>query len=140
MKLFLLSVIFLEIALIGFAQVGNISGTVIDDASHKGIQGVNVIFSNPQFNTSSDHSGYFNVSKVPAGIYKITFSHIGYKSEIINLDIKSSGTKNLVVTLFSSPIRLGEVLVSSTKYETKLKDVALPMDVVSDDKIKKYNN
>ncbi len=136
MKFVLLTLIVFEFALIGFAQVGIISGTVVDDASREAIPDVNIIFSGWQFNTSTDNSGYFNVSNLPAGIYRISFSHAGYKSEIITVELKSSGTKNLVVKLFSTPIKMGEVLVSSTKYETKLKDVPLPMDVITGDKIK----
>jgi hypothetical protein len=93
------------------AQTGSIKGSVTDETTNSPIQNVNV---NLPFGKGgfTDELGAFYINNVSAGQYEITISHIGYKTEVIPVEVKSNETATLSIALKRSALNLDEVKVS----------------------------
>jgi hemoglobin/transferrin/lactoferrin receptor protein len=118
------------------AQTVNLKGVVLDDATGLPIEDVNIIVSESQPNFATDHSGNFELNLEVDGKYQITFSRIGYQSlrfdfDPLNIDLL------LEIRLKPTEITIGEVTVTSTRYSKLEKDIALPLEVVSSEKLEK---
>lgn len=64
--------------------------------------------------TKTDSSGTFIIQEIPTGNYKLTISHIGYDSIVINIRVDHT-TKPIDVKLIQSSVYLSEVKVSAEK-------------------------
>lgn len=87
-----------------------------------------------KFTTSSEH-GYFSLDDLPNGTFRITFSHIGYKTKTEEITLNNSLNYEIVVELEKKIIQLGEAIISSSKREELIKNVSLPLELISKDKL-----
>ncbi|MGE5398993.1 MAG: TonB-dependent receptor [Ignavibacteriales bacterium] len=122
-----------------FSQTCNIKGTVTDSSSFQAVAEVSILSSGNKYNTASDQLGNFNLSRIEPGEYLLTFSRIGYKSREIKVRLTEGETRYLEVRLMASPVSLNEVNVTSTRYETSIRNVPLPLEVLSEDEARKIN-
>jgi hemoglobin/transferrin/lactoferrin receptor protein len=114
----------------------NINGIVLDDETGLAIENANIIVSESQPNFETDHSGNFELKLNANSKYQITFSMIGYQSLQLDLD-PSNIILPLEIRLKPTEITIGEVIVTSSRYSKLEKDIALPLEVVSSEKIEK---
>ena len=70
------------------------------------------------------------VVEVPAGSYEITFSYIGKESQKISVKLDPNEVKVLNIILKEKQKLIDEVVVSGSKYEKKLSEETVSMDVV----------
>jgi hemoglobin/transferrin/lactoferrin receptor protein len=112
-----------------------LSGLVLDDETNLPIEGVNVVNQNNNKNTTTNHSGLFQIP-IENGQNEIVFFRIGYKSSKNNI-LKENEIMYLEIKLKPSLISTGEITVTSTRYQKLEKEVALPLEVISEDKIEK---
>jgi outer membrane receptor protein involved in Fe transport len=61
---------------------GIISGTVIDAATGEKLSGVNIEIYGTNLKTTTDENGYFVITNVPPGDYKVTANLIGYSEAV----------------------------------------------------------
>lgn len=85
-----------------------ITGRVKDSAGLHGIPFATIIIANTHSKTTigtaqTDSSGSFIINNIPAGIFNCAISYVGYKTVLKD---------NIVVTVASSEIRLGDILLS----------------------------
>jgi len=140
MKILVIPVIILLLFLnISYAQIelfkGSVSGTITDMMSDFPIQGANVSIETQGKNAVSDANGLFRIEGLKSGTYNISVNHAGYKSGRKEVTIVQDILLEVKIKLSPSEIETGEITVSSVRYETMLKDIALPLEVVSDDDI-----
>jgi len=104
--LILLSFLF---ALYNSAQTQEISGKIIDSDTKIPLPFVNIIYGDSNFGTSTNIDGNFTInSKTPINEFHI--SYLGYKSDTIFLDSKSSNN-NLNILLEAKSYNLEEVII-----------------------------
>ncbi len=113
----------------------SVSGKVIDYNSEMPIEGALISIGDEYKNITTDDKGFFKIESISSGSYDVNISMTGYKSEIIKLIIAQDQNKVLTVKLIPSEITTGEIKVTSVRYETILKEVSLPMEVISSDDI-----
>ncbi len=146
-KIFIL-VIFLLFSLNLFSQEVSVTGIVTDSETRVTISGVDLVINSYELKNGAklqidniksvtDAKGNFAFYNLPEGNYKINYFHDGYKSGILNLDVKKGVITKVEINLVSSEITTGEINVSSTRYEALLKNVSLPMELVSEEEILK---
>ncbi len=133
--------VLLLISVKSFAQTGNIQGYVTDRETGVPVTGVEIRAEEYGLKSVSDASGFFIIEKITSGKCKLTYYHEGYKSGIIEVTVTGPMTTKVDIKLTPSEISTGEINVTSTRYQTLLKDVPMPMEIVSDDEITKslYN-
>jgi hemoglobin/transferrin/lactoferrin receptor protein len=112
-----------------YAQTGEIEGKIAGSESATGLEGANISIPELYLFTSTNENGNFIIKDIPAGEYTLTISYTGYKTKNVNVTVKPDTIFTLNVELHTSGISLGEILVTSTRYRTRLKDVAMPMEV-----------
>ncbi|MBK7667644.1 MAG: TonB-dependent receptor plug domain-containing protein [Sphingobacteriaceae bacterium] len=96
-------------------QTGELPGAVISIDSKTG--------------TTSDVNGDFNLS-APVGTYTLTCSMVGYKSQKQVINVVANDTLKLNFSLTDANAMLDEVVVSAGKFEQKLSDVTVSMEVI----------
>lgn len=133
-------ILFILFTISVYAQNGAIKGVVINSDTKSGLANVNIVVSVAKHSTVTNGKGYFYIKNVEKGNFTLTISSVGFKSvtkEVnVNNDLVDLGT----VELTPIPINLGEITVSSTKFDKQLKDVSIPMVVLTNDDFKTKNN
>lgn len=76
------------------ASTGTISGTVkLSKATNNDYSGAEILLDGPPYSTTSNTNGTWELSDVPAGVYKIDFNKLGYFTQTIyNFQFVGSGT------------------------------------------------
>ena len=118
-----------------FANAGHITGKVITDAHQTGLKGVNIVIKNPSTGTTTNAQGEFEIKNMPSGKILLVVSHIGFQTKQISVNIEENKTVELTIFLKQTTVPLNKVVVTSTKYEKQVKDLALPLGIIQSEKI-----
>lgn len=98
------------------AQTGRVSGTVIDQQTGEPLIGTNVIIMGTNFGSTTDANGNFLITQVPAGIYSVRASYIGYQTVTVEgIRVVSGLTAEVNFKLPSSDIVTSEVVIVSQR-------------------------
>ena len=129
--------ILLSIMSISWAQIGNVSGSVIDETTQQPLPGVNVIIEGTSLGAASEIDGYFTVADIPAGIYNVRFSAIGYKP-LIKLNIRISSNRPAIIKaeLVQQVVELKGITVTREYFE-KEKDAIVSSRTVDLNEIRR---
>ncbi|MBT3417250.1 MAG: TonB-dependent receptor [Flavobacteriales bacterium] len=111
----------------------SVSGIVKDEKTKEPLIGVNVILSNTN-GTTTNINGEFNV-EVKNGENTITFKYIGY--ETIVKDI--AGKSKFDIKMKSVSQQIGTVVISAGKFEQKIEEITVSMEVINPSLIENKN-
>jgi len=112
-----------------FAQKGFINGSVLDKSTKTPLEGANITILNTMLGTTTNAQGEFSLT-VPADEQTISISYVGYKTMILKIEVQSHKTTKVTAEMTRSVLPLGEVVVTSNKFEKQAKDVSMPLSVV----------
>lgn len=107
-----------------------LEGKVLDAELYEPIKNVTVFIDQTNYITRTGSDGTFIFQGISPGSYVVLFSRIGYVSKKVKIKI-SSESELIQVLLESSPVELGNVVVSSAKYVQEIKTVPFPMEAVA---------
>ena len=109
----------------------DVKGVVIDGETKEPLAGVNVYYKDKggTRGTISDNRGYYEI-KVTDGDAMITFSYLGYKTLNVPVYIGPGEFLTKNVTLLPDANMMDEVVVSVGRYEQKLSDVTVSMELL----------
>ena len=107
---------------------GSVSGTVIDAGSREPLIAVNVT-AGRQTGTATDLNGAFSLT-LDVGQHLIVFSYVGYSDQKKEISLSEGDTLRLEIEMRESSKMLEEVVVSAGKYEQKLSEVTVSMEVI----------
>lgn len=132
--------------LLAYESTGSLEGTVIDRTNDGVVGSVKIVLervNSPEkkiYETSSDLIGKYKLEHIPAGIYKLKASRIGYKTESID-DVEITANSSAALNIFLTPvdIEIEKINVTATKTETTLKQTPSSISVVTSDDIKNKN-
>lgn len=120
-----------------YAQSSGIKGRVTDHDNGEGLPGVN-IFNEKKEGTVTDVSGNYNL-KLNPGEYKISFYFIGYKKTEKKIVLKEGEELVMNLKMETETELISEVVVSAGKFEQKLSDVTVSMEVMKAEQIDNMN-
>lgn len=106
----LIYILFILLSVYSFAQSGKLKGKVTDESS--GLPFVNIIIIDTNFGTASQLDGTYEISGIPAGMYEVRYSVIGYDSKIFDVEIEAGKITELNVELEIKAIELQSVEVT----------------------------
>lgn len=98
-------------------QTHQIKGTIIDKASRKPLEFINVMVLNLNKGAVTDAEGKFVINQVPPGIYRLQASAVGYssvttpeyivstKNVLVSIEMEENSTELDAVTVTASPFR-----------------------------------
>src|ERR1051326_445149 len=140
-SLSLLSGIFFTIILYGqdiiSLQEGALKGKITDAKTKEALGGVS-IFIDGKGMAVSDTGGNYK-TQCPVGSHSVEFRFIGYTSAARTVEIKENEMLELDLSLSSDATELGTVVVSAGKFEQKLDEVTVSMDVMKQTLIENKN-
>ncbi len=111
-KLFLYIITILTIQSFVIAQNNIIEGRIIDKETKYPLPGARITLFGTSFGNVSNLQGYFKISNVPNGDYKLKVSYIGYEPYAKDVKINNSQTLVLEIPLTSKVIVTDEVVVT----------------------------
>jgi outer membrane cobalamin receptor len=97
-----------------FAQRGIVEGSITDAESMLPLNGATINLAGNRAD-NSDEYGKFYLSAVNPGLYEMIVSHIGYKTEIIPIEVKSNLLSTININLKKNNLDLSEVRLNSKK-------------------------
>ncbi len=99
-----------------FAQEGTIRGTIKDIKSKEDLVGATVFIEGLGKGTAADINGFFSISRVPAGNYKLKVSFVGYKIKFIeNVKVLADQVTEINTFIEEEGATLNEVKVIGQK-------------------------
>ena len=114
-----------------------VTGKVTDASGGEPLIAVN-ISANRRSGTISDQEGSYSLNLEP-GKHLIEFFYIGYARESIEVELEAGETIRLDVEMEISRKMLDEVVVSAGKYEQRLSDVTVSMEVIKPRQLSNQN-
>ena len=130
----LLILIFLNSQLLN-AQI--INGKITDLNTKESLIGVNII-SEEGSGTASDIDGEYQL-KLTEGNQKITFKYIGYEEITKTFNIAKNEILNLNIALSSTSEELNTIVVSAGRFEQKIEEITVSMEVIKPSLIENKN-
>ena len=119
---------------------GTLSGVVIDDKTDETLIGANVVMlADKSVGASTDIDGKFSFS-LPSGTHQILCSFTGMKTDTINVSVTAGQTTVENIRLGMNTEQLGTVVVSAGKFEQKLEELTVSMDVIQPSLIENRNS
>lgn len=101
------------------AQNGSVRGNVYTKESGELIIGATVVLDGTKYATSTDINGFFTITNIPAGSYKLTAYYLGYDSTSIDINIKKGSVIYQSLTMQESGIELTEVSISAARQQNR---------------------
>lgn len=121
---------------IAFPQTFSIIGNVTD-LSGNPIAGVNVYIAGDKRGAATDGKGSYEIKNIPAGVYDLIFSIVGYKSKILNITVDAN--LKLDIQLETAPIQSDQVVITAGKYEQKLSELPVSAELIPAEKLSEKN-
>ncbi|MBK8353229.1 MAG: TonB-dependent receptor [Saprospirales bacterium] len=134
----LLFIVFISSSVQLFAQKSNVSGTIKEITKNETLIGVNVSVQNSTIGTTSDLDGKYELSLEP-GAYTIIFTYTGYDSIIKKINIKKDKNDILDIVMGEAPSMLDELVVTSSKFERKIGEESVSIDIIKPAALEKQN-
>jgi outer membrane receptor protein involved in Fe transport len=114
-----------------------ISGVITDANNNEVLIGANIILENGG-GTATDVFGKYML-KTEEGTQKITFKYIGYEDIVKEITIENGENKTINIALESSSEQLGTVVISAGRFEQKIEEITVSMEVIKPSLIENKN-
>ena len=114
-----------------------IIGTITDTHNNEELIGVNIILENGG-GTSTDVFGRYTLN-TSEGTQKITFKYIGYEDIVKEISLKKDENKTVNIALESSSEQLSTVVISAGRFEQKIEEITVSMEVIKPTLIENKN-
>lgn len=136
-RLFILFTVLVFSVSVFAGTTGKISGYITDKETGEPIVGANVIIEGTYLGASADLEGYYSISNIPPGEYRVIFSAVGYQKTIVEkVLVKIDLTTKLDIKLSSTVIQLGQDVVVTSQRPLVQKDLTSTSVTISSSDIK----
>ncbi|MBT3612225.1 MAG: TonB-dependent receptor [Flavobacteriales bacterium] len=106
----------------------NISGTITDVNNNEELIGANIILENGG-GTATDVFGKYTLN-INEGTQKVTFKYIGYEDIVKEITLVEGENKTINISLAQTSEQLGTVVVSAGRFEQKIEEITVSMEVI----------
>ncbi len=136
MKHLLVSLFTLLLALSAQAQQLSLRGRVLEQGTGIPLPGVNILVEGAARGTTTDVDGNYSLQLAP-GTYTLLFSYVGYEAQ--RRQLVFSAAQRLDVTLAVAAGQLEQVVVTAGRFEQRLSEVTVSMEVIKPDLLQNNN-
>mgnify|MGYP000374223195 FL=1 len=119
------------------ANAQTISGTIKDANTNERLIGVNIILNNGN-GTATDFDGNYQILG-KEGEQQITFKYIGYEEVLKTISLNKNEVTTLDIVLVPSSEQLSTVVVSAGRFEQKIEEITVSMEVIKPSLIENKN-
>ena len=114
-----------------------IIGTITDENNNEELIGVNIILENGG-GTATDVFGKYTLN-TNEGTQKVTFKYIGYEDVVKKISLVKDENKTINIALKSSSEQLSTVVISAGRFEQKIEEITVSMEVIKPSLIENKN-
>jgi iron complex outermembrane receptor protein len=111
-----------------YSQESYVYGTVSDSMTKESLPGVNILVDSSGGIASDCYGNY--ILKLRPGLHEITYSYLGYKTKKIQVLLQEQDSTELNIRLQSTSVLLDMAVVSAGKYEQRISDVTVSIEVM----------
>jgi outer membrane receptor for ferrienterochelin and colicins len=109
----------------------NINGHVVNKKTGEHIPFFTISLKGTTIGTTTDATGHYFIKNLPTGKFTITASGIGYKTVVIEVNLKSSITVEVNFEIEEDVIQLDAVVVSANRNEVNRKEAASIVNILN---------
>ena len=113
------------------ATDAHIAGHVLDAHTQEHLSFVNVQVEGTALGCLTDESGHFYLKNLPEGELTIVFSMMGYETEKRTVSLRRDTLIEMNVAIAETSFMIDNVVVTANNYETKQREVATIVNVIS---------
>ena len=113
-----------------------IEGYVFDSETRRPIVNVNVQPGDQAAGVSTDEEGRF-VLRLTQGVYRLAFTHVGYRGEHRELTVSGAGHPVVYIEMVPRELELNSIDVVSKRAETRFDELQRATGVLSGDELRK---
>lgn len=125
-----LLIVFVFAIAFGYSQQATLIGKVADATSKEGLPNAYIIYKGGGIGTDMD--GNYKLM-LDAGTHELKFQYVGYTAVTKNVTVTAGENKTLNVSLEEEVKTLGQVVVTGSRYEQKIEEVTMSMEVIRPD-------
>ncbi|MGO4921174.1 TonB-dependent receptor [Maribacter spongiicola] len=100
----------------------SLAGTIITNDTQEALEQVSIYFPQLEKGTTTDSNGFYKISNLPSGKFKIVISFIGFQTYSQTVELKE-GPNELSLDLSPSAIEMEEVIVSTPFHKLQRENV-----------------
>jgi hemoglobin/transferrin/lactoferrin receptor protein len=120
-------------------QAQTLKGRVAASGSGAGLPGAHISITDPAdgnilYLGTTGRDGSFSINGLKTGILKLSASYVGYGVSEQEIDFSAGNNGDLELSLNPASVEVGEVMVSASRQEKKLREVSLPLAMVTGNK------
>ncbi len=115
---------------------GDISGVVLDTETGQILKAANLKIINTNLGTASDESGKFEFSNIPENQVDIQCAYMGYQDNTVSVTLNQEETTQIRIEMTPTILALPNITVESMKAEQDIRDIPMPVSIVSERRIK----
>lgn len=109
----------LSVVTVTYAQNANVRGYVYDSDTGEPILYGNVILEGTTIGTTTDFNGFYNLSGLEAGTYKLQATYLGYDTATVEIVLRENSILNKSLYIKESGVNLGTINISAQKTENR---------------------
>lgn len=118
-QLLILPFVLLGFTLSAQQNGGIVRGNIYDEESGEPIIYANVLLQGTDLGANTDLDGFFAISNVPAGEYRLVVTYLGYDSLAVDIKVKAGGFVYESMVMSPSGVELETVNVSSSREQAR---------------------
>lgn len=122
-----------------YAQTAKISGTVKEENGEALISANVVIDATKGWAAVTDFDGNYSIEKLPAGTYDVAIRYVGKDEQKIKVTLADGEAKTLNIVMKEKEQIMNVVVVTGSKYEKKLSEETVSMDVLKGSSLQSQN-
>jgi len=115
-----------------------ISGIISNEQSKSPISNVHVR-TNDGHNSISNMDGFYEL-EIPNGHYKVSFQHLSFEIKTIEIHVKNSENQIVNIELSSKNEQLETIVLSAGKFEQKIEELSVSLDIINGQDIEYQHN
>lgn len=116
--------------------VGTLAGTVVDEETKEPLSGVNILILGTHLGAVSGLEGHFIINNIPAGVYRVKASLMGYSPHVIeNVAIIMDLRTTLDIDLRRAVLDIGQEVVVRAERPLIQQDITSSTHSIAGDKI-----
>ncbi len=128
MKQFFLVVLLGSLYFLSYAQTATLSGYIRDEESGEALTGATCYIPDIQKGVTANAYGFYSIT-LPEGNHQISFSFIGYETQILEINLEEN--KTFDVFMAEETTQLGDVVVMAERRDRNISGTEMSMERVS---------
>lgn len=99
------------------AQLASLTGNVLDEKTHKPVEGAWVFLKDTRYGDATDENGKYHIQKIPPGTYVVDVQHLGWSFAPREVHVRS-GENIFSLSIQEQALQLDEVTIKDTAPNT----------------------